>query len=59
MSKKMLVFTKHAKEAIVKRELDAESILNAILALDELFWDRRLGCMVAIKKDDLALYCCL
>ncbi|MCC5997566.1 MAG: hypothetical protein LM573_00645 [Thermofilum sp.] len=55
MSKKKLVFTKHAKEAIVKRELNAESILNAILAPDELFWDRRSGCMVAIKKDALAL----
>jgi hypothetical protein len=30
MSKRKLVFTKHAKEAIVKRELDSESILNAI-----------------------------
>ncbi|MCC5999023.1 MAG: hypothetical protein LM573_08085 [Thermofilum sp.] len=30
MIKKKLVFTKHAREAIVKRELDAESILNAI-----------------------------
>lgn len=55
MIKKKLVFTKHAREAIVKRELDAELILNAILAPDELFWDRRSGCMVAIKKDDLAL----
>ena len=37
MIKKKLVFTKHAREVIVKRELDAESILNAILAPDELF----------------------
>jgi|YelNatPaOPRAMG01_1025707.scaffolds.fasta_scaffold75359_2 hypothetical protein len=55
MTKKKLVFTKHAKDAMIKRKLDEGLIFNAINAPDEVFLDRRSSLMVAIKENNLPL----
>lgn len=39
----------------LKGSLIQSQYLMLFLAQAKLFWDRRSGCMVAIKKDDLAL----
>ena len=52
---KKLLFTKHAKNVIVKRKLDEPLIFNAVSAPDEVFLDRPSNLMVAIKRDGLAL----
>ena len=55
MSEKKITFTKHAREAVVKRELDEKSIIDAVNAPDKLFLDRRTGRMVAVKRNGQAL----
>ncbi len=54
-SGKKLTFTEHAREAMVKRELDEESVIEAVNNPDELFLNRRTGRTVAVKRDDQAL----
>jgi hypothetical protein len=54
-SGRKITFTVHAREAMVKRELDEESVIEAVNAPDELFLNRRTGRMVAVKRDDQAL----
>jgi hypothetical protein len=49
------IFTKHAKEVLVKRRLDEGVVLNAVSAADEVFLDRRSSLMVAVKGRDPAL----
>jgi hypothetical protein len=40
---------------MVKRELDEESVIEAVNNPDELFLNRRTGRTVAVKRDDQAL----
>ena len=54
-SGKKITFTEHAREAMVKRELDEESVIEAVNNPDELFLNRRTGRTVAVKRDDQAL----
>jgi hypothetical protein len=54
-SGRKITFTEHAREAMVKRELDEESVIEAVNNPDELFLNRRTGRTVAVKRDDQAL----
>jgi hypothetical protein len=54
-SGKKITFTEHAREAMVKRELDEESVIEAVNNPDEHFLNRRTGRTVAVKRDDQAL----
>lgn len=48
-SGRKITFTEHAREAMVKRELDEESVIEAVNAPDELFLNRRTGRTVASR----------
>jgi hypothetical protein len=54
-SGRKITFTEHAREAMVKRELDEESVIEAVNNPDELFLNRLTGRTVAVKRDDQAL----
>jgi hypothetical protein len=53
--KRRPIFTKHAEEAMVKRELSEELVISAVRVPDKVFLDRRSGFMVAIKEKEVPL----